>query len=84
MEEIEVNKITVNEDATEICIATSIEYSKLIKTKYETGTIIIPPPTPNKPASKPEKRPVNKNVIINIVNKNTFFALMIYVVNKLN
>ena len=38
------------------------------KTKYETGTIIIPPPTPNKPAINPEKSPVNKNVIIKINN----------------
>ena len=36
--------------------------------KYETGTIIIPPPTPNNPAIKPEKRPVNKNVTIKIIN----------------
>ena len=38
------------------------------KIKYETGTIIIPPPTPNNPAIRPEKIPVNKNVTIKINN----------------
>ena len=32
----------------------------------------MPPPTPNKPANKPERSPVNKNVMIKIVNQNTF------------
>jgi len=76
IEEIEVNKIIVKEDATEMCITLSVEYPNasalLIKTKYEIGTIIMPPPTPNKPASKPERSPVNKNVMIKIANQNTF------------
>ena len=67
-----MNKIIVKDDATETCITILMEYPNLIKTKYETGTIIIPPPTPNKPASKPERIPVNKNVMIRIVNQNPF------------
>ena len=69
---MEVNKIIAIDDAIETCITTSDEYPRLIKTKYETGTIIIPPPTPNNPARKPEIKPVDKNVMIRIVNDNTF------------
>ena len=32
----------------------------------------MPPPTPNNPARKPDSKPVNKNVMIRIVNQNTF------------
>ncbi len=56
------------EEATETCITISIEYPRCNKIKYETGTIIMPPPTPSKPAIKPEKKPVNKNVIIRNIN----------------
>ena len=72
IEETEVNKIIAKDDAIETCITTSDEYPRLIKTKYETGTIIIPPPTPNSPASKPESKPVDKNVMMRVVNDNTF------------
>ena len=69
---MEVNKITAIDDAIETCITTSDEYPRLVKTKYETGTIIMPPPTPNNPASKPESKPVDKNVMMRIVNDYTF------------
>ena len=32
----------------------------------------MPPPTPSSPARKPDKRPVNKNVSIRMINQNTF------------
>ena len=67
-DEIEVNIIIQREEATDTCITTSIEYPNCNKIKYETGTMIIPPPTPNNPAIRPEKRPVNKNVTIKIIN----------------
>ena len=55
------------EEATATCITISVEYPKLIKTKYITGTIIIPPPTPNKPARKPDIKPVDKKINIKYV-----------------
>ena len=45
------------------------------KTKYVIGTIIIPPPTPNKPAKNPDTKPVDKN--INIIYVNNFSVLKV-------
>ena len=44
------------------------------------GTVIIPPPTPNKPASNPEKIPMIKKIIMKdkisaSINVETFFFL---------
>ena len=41
--------------------------------KYVIGTTIIPPPTPSKPATKPDNKPVDKNINIKYVNN--FFVL---------
>ena len=68
IEESDVKHIVPKEEATATCIAVSIEYPKLIKIKYVIGTIIMPPPTPNNPAKKPTRRPVDKKINIKYVN----------------
>ena len=64
----EVKQITPSDEATATCITISVEYPKLIRIKYVIGTIIIPPPTPSKPAIKPDIKPVDKNINIKYVN----------------
>ena len=68
IEETEVKQITPKEEATAICMTKSMEYPKLIRIKYVIGTMIIPPPTPSKPAIKPDISPVDKNINIKYVN----------------
>ena len=41
----------------------------------QNGTIIIPPPTPNKPAIKPDTIPVIRKIIIKLIN---FYPLFIF------
>ena len=55
------------DEETAICITTSIEYPKLIRMKYVIGTITIPTPTPNNPATKPDIKPVDKKINIKYV-----------------
>ena len=76
IDEIEVKHIIPREDAIATCIALSIEYPKFNRTKYVVGTMIIPPPTPKRPARNPESSPVNKKIIIKIVNN--FSALKVF------
>ena len=51
--------------AIEVAVATSIadpgDTPKLWNKKNSTGTITIPPPTPNKPAKMPANTPVASN-----------------------
>ena len=68
IDEIDVKHITPRDEATAKCITTSEAYPSCNKIKYVTGTIIIPPPTPSKPAIKPEASPVNKKINTIIVN----------------
>ena len=42
--------------------------------------MIIPPPTPKRPAKNPESSPVNKKIIIKIVNN--FSALKVFYCSK--
>ena len=51
--------MTARDVATEICITTSWGTPIRDKKWYNTGTTIIPPPTPNNPAIKPEIIPDN-------------------------
>ena len=64
MELREVGIIVAREVAVAIDIAESAETPKLWKRKNKTGTITIPPPTPNSPASIPAKTPVVANARI--------------------
>ena len=41
------------------------------------GTIIIPPPTPSKPAKKPDNKPVDKNINIRYVNNFSVLKILI-------
>ena len=59
------------------CITISAGYSKYIKTKYVMGTIIIPPPTPKRPARKPDIKPVDKNIKIKDVNNFSVLEVII-------
>ena len=38
---------------------------------------MIPPPTPKRPAIKPEKKPVNKKVIPKIINRKSILFIVI-------
>ena len=62
IEEIDVKTITPSDVATETCITWELGYPKYNKIKYIVGTMIIPPPTPNRPAIKPEINPVIKKM----------------------
>ena len=75
IDEIDVKHITPRDEATAKCITTSEAYPSCNKIKYVTGTIIIPPPTPSKPATKPEASPVNKKINTIIVNEFSVFKV---------
>ena len=73
IDDIEVKQITPREEAIAACITTSEAYPNCNNIKYVTGTIIIPPPTPSKPATNPEASPVNKKINTIIVNEFSVF-----------
>ena len=72
---MDVKHITPREEATDTCITTSELYPNCNNTKYVTGTIIIPPPTPSNPATNPEISPVNKKINTIIVNEFSVFKV---------
>ena len=41
------------------------------------GTMIIPPPTPSKPAKKPDTKPVDKKINIKYVNNFSVLKVLI-------
>ena len=64
MELIEVGIIVARDVAVATSIADSADVPKLWNKKNNTGTMTMPPPTPNKPAKMPAKTPVAANPII--------------------
>ncbi|MNE79423.1 hypothetical protein D3C80_1759050 [compost metagenome] len=54
---IEVKTMVASEVPTAICVSTSGEKPWAVKLYTSTGTMIMPPPTPNSPASTPAQAP---------------------------
>ena len=77
IDDSEVKQITPSDEATATCITISVEYPKLIRMKYVIGTIIIPPPTPSRPAKNPDNKPVDKNINIRCVNNFSVLKVLI-------
>ena len=75
IDEIEVKQITPSDEATATCIMISELNSSCNNIKQVTGTIIIPPPTPSKPATNPEASPVNKKINTIMPNEFTVFKV---------
>jgi len=76
IELIDVGTMVANEVAVATSIADSGDTPKLWNKKNSTGTITIPPPTPNKPAKTPANTPVASNAksvgILFVINSMIF------------
>ena len=60
--EIEVGTIIAQEVPMHSCMRTSSATESNPNTSYRTGTMMVPPPIPNRPARNPVKPPATSNV----------------------